>query len=131
MMDGRINVNDGQSDRLTELKNKTSKIYGNRQASKGYNPFLRKNGQLVNPYIDYQRILDNSGVTQKAKDFIQQATGLTPTVHRTQDGTTTGYRKSGSPNVEANSNFDANADENNLAALDVTTGFITRNKKAV
>ena len=122
-MDSKTNVYNGQSDRLAELKNKTSKIYGNGQASKGYNPFLRKDGQLVNPYIDYQRILDNSGVTQKAKDFIQQATGLTPTVHKTQDDTTTGYKKSDSPNVETNSNFDANADENNLAALDVTTGL--------
>lgn len=41
------------------------------------NPFLDKNGNLVNPYIDYQKALDSNTVSEKAKYFISRATGLT------------------------------------------------------
>lgn len=43
------------------------------------NPFLDKNGNLFNPYINYQGVLDNPNVSNKAKQFIQTATGLVPT----------------------------------------------------
>lgn len=43
------------------------------------NPFLDKNGNLFNPYINYQDALDSNAVSGKAKQFIQQATGLSPT----------------------------------------------------
>lgn len=42
------------------------------------NPFLDRNGNLVNPYIDYQRALDSPGVSDRAKRYIAEATGLLP-----------------------------------------------------
>jgi cell wall-associated NlpC family hydrolase len=48
--------------------------------TKSYNPFLNKNGELINPFLNYQKLLDRSDISQKAKYFITQATGLTPTV---------------------------------------------------
>lgn len=67
------------NDKVPFLQNKVSKLYGNEKASGMVNPFLDKSGNLVNPYINYQKILDNDNVSMKAKYFIQQATGLTPT----------------------------------------------------
>ncbi len=78
------------------------------------NPFVR-NGQLLNPYINYQAVLDNPSVTSKAKDFITQATGLTPTANEPQNTSYSEHTK------ESAVNFNGNADVNNLASLDVTT----------
>ena len=63
------------------FRNKVSKLLdsGNSQKSTIVNPFLDKNGNLKNPYINYQKALDNPKISSKAKMFIQQATGLTPT----------------------------------------------------
>lgn len=44
-----------------------------------YNPFLKKDGSLFNPYINYQKVLDNPNVTDKAKKYISEATGLAQT----------------------------------------------------
>ena len=43
------------------------------------NPFLKKDGKLVNPYINYQGILDSSKVNARTKAFIEKATGLKST----------------------------------------------------
>ena len=59
------------------MKNKVSKMYG---AEQPYNPFLDKDGNVFNKYIDYQGILDNPNVASKAKQFISDATGLAPSV---------------------------------------------------
>lgn len=63
------------------LGNKVSKVLnsGSEEASNTANPFLDRNGKLVNPYINYQKVLDSDSVSAKAKEFIQQATGLSPT----------------------------------------------------
>lgn len=45
----------------------------------GVNPFTDKNGQVRNPYIDYQKLLDSGSVNTRVKQFITDATGLTPT----------------------------------------------------
>lgn len=58
------------------LRKKVSQIYGKNEE---YNPFLDKDGNIFNKYIDYQKILDNPSVTQNAKNYISKATGLTPT----------------------------------------------------
>lgn len=79
------------------------------------NPFLDKSGNLFNPYVNYQKALDSDTVSDKAKNFIQQATGLTPTAMQTDLNTDI------SNTVNSSFNFNANADENNLASLDVTT----------
>lgn len=78
------------------FKNKVSNMLssGDEKKSVGLNPFLDNDGNLVNPYIDYQRILDDSSRSDKVKNFIQQATGLTPTVTATANtANTTAYIK--------------------------------------
>lgn len=69
------------------FRNKVSKVLnsGNENASGIVNPFLNRDGSLVNPYMNYQKILDNDSVSAKAKSFIQQATGLSPTVTPTPE----------------------------------------------
>lgn len=47
--------------------------------SNQFNPFLNKDGQLVNPLLNYQQLLNNPKISQKAKQYITQATGLSPT----------------------------------------------------
>lgn len=61
--------------RKRELQNKVGSLYGK---EKTVNPFLDKNGNLFNKYINYQSVLDNPNVSEKAKKFISQATGLSP-----------------------------------------------------
>ena len=58
---------------------KVNQVYGTNPTN-SFNPFLRRNGKLVNPYIDYQKVLDNPNVSSTIKGYIKSATGLTPTV---------------------------------------------------
>lgn len=58
------------------LQQKTNNVFGQNT----YNPFLKNNGELINPLLNYQKILDNPNISQKAKNYITQATGLSPTV---------------------------------------------------
>ena len=61
------------------LQTKANNVFGvnNKQTkTRTINPFLKRNGELVNPYLNYQQILDNPNVSQKAKDYITQATGF-------------------------------------------------------
>ena len=60
------------------FQNKVSKMLssGDEEVSRTLNPFLSKNGSVVNPYINYQKVLDNPNVSSNAKKYIQQATGL-------------------------------------------------------
>lgn len=69
-------------DRLERFKNKVSDVFasGNEKHSVNLNPFLNKSGNLVNPYLNYQKILDSSDTSSKVKSLIQEATGLSPTV---------------------------------------------------
>ena len=73
-----LNLKDQWDSQIPQFRQKVNKLYGN-ESENTYNPFLDKNGNLFNPYINYQAALDNPNVTQKAKEFITQATGLTPT----------------------------------------------------
>lgn len=75
--------------KASELQEKTGALLGttDKPATKQYNPFVKENGELFNPYLDYQKILDNSNVSQVAKRYIAQATGLTPTVTPVQTST--------------------------------------------
>lgn len=58
------------------LQNKVSKLYGAEDTA--YNPFLDKDGNVFNKYLNYQGILDNPNIASKTKQFISNATGLTP-----------------------------------------------------
>lgn len=88
-MSNILNIKSDWDDKTVKFRNKMSQIYdlnNKTNSSTGtYNPFLNKNGELLNPYIDYQKILDNSRVNQKVKDYIQTATGLTPTVQKAKE----------------------------------------------
>ncbi len=70
------NVTDDAKETVPKLQNKVSQMYDTSAPSS--NPFLNKKGELINKYINYQKVLDNPNANQKAKLFISQATGLTP-----------------------------------------------------
>ena len=97
------------------LQKTVNNVYGKTSddVSKSYNPFLNKNGELFNPYLNYQKILDNSNVSQTAKNYITQATGLTPTQSTSYEEHTE------SSNVQ--SVFNPNLDGSTLGSLDVRT----------
>ena len=63
------------------LQQKVSNALGTTETSTAntYNPFLKNDGTLVNPLLNYQKLLDNPRISQKAKNYITQATGLSPT----------------------------------------------------
>lgn len=67
--------------KTTELQQKLSNVLGINQNeyANTYNPFLKKDGSLFNPNLNYQNLLNNPNISQKAKSYISQATGLTPT----------------------------------------------------
>ena len=74
--------------KTSELVKKVANSYGVKQVASGntYNPFLKKNGEIFNPYMDYQKLLDSSHISSKAKDYITKATGLSPTQSQTPVG---------------------------------------------
>ena len=84
-MSNILKIKENWDNGVPTFRNKVSKVLnsGNENASGIVNPFLNKDGNLVNPYINYQKVLDSGNVSSKAKDFIQQATGLSPTVTAT------------------------------------------------
>lgn len=76
------NIKGSWDSKVPTFRSKVSNML-NSSNGKSYinvNPFLDKNGDLVNPYIDYQQVLDNSNISAKVKTFISQATGLSPSV---------------------------------------------------
>lgn len=84
------------------LQQKANNVFGTNgnNLTNTLNPFLNNNGEILNPHLNYQRLLDNPNISQKAKSYIQQATGLSPTV--TQQNTVTPstggtYTASGGP----------------------------------
>lgn len=73
-----LNLKNDWDDQVPQsIKKKVASIYHPEQVE--YNPFLDENGELVNKYINYQKVLDNPRTTQKAKEWITKATGLTQT----------------------------------------------------
>lgn len=85
-MSSIFNLNGNLDNRISRFQNKVAKMYDDKNnLSQEFNPFLDKKGELINPYINYQKVLDNSEVTQKAKDYIQKATGITPAQNVNKD----------------------------------------------
>ena len=72
-------ANAEEQNKSAEMQQKTNNVFGTSGANNSFNPFLKKNGELLNPYINYQQMLDNPNISQNAKKYITQATGLTPT----------------------------------------------------
>lgn len=79
MSNGILKIKQQWDERVPSFRNKVQKLQNTENASGLVNPFLNKNGELINPYINYQSVLDNPNVSNKAKQFIQTATGLVPT----------------------------------------------------
>lgn len=71
-INGMFGLNNNQN---STVQRKVNRIYGKNT----FNPFLNKKGELVNKYINYQTVLNNPNISAKAKEYITQATGLTPT----------------------------------------------------
>lgn len=74
-----------EKQKSSALQQTLNKVTGTNQNTNTntVNPFLNKNGQLFNPLLNYQKLLDNPNISQKAKTYITQATGLSPTVTTT------------------------------------------------
>ena len=61
----------------TAANNRTS---GNMQTKRGIlsnNPYLNRQGNLVNPYLNYQQLADDKRTNSRVKQFIREATGVT------------------------------------------------------
>lgn len=80
-MSGLFKLKADWDDKTPAFRHKAQQMLnsGNESTSVNINPFLDKSGNLVNPYLNYQKVLDDPSVSAKAKSFIQQATGLSPT----------------------------------------------------
>lgn len=87
------------------------------------NLFMKKDGSLVNPYMDYQKILDGNTASSVTKNFITQATGLTPTAKQDTYNQNVKNQQSNTANTISDKGFyfNSDADENSLANLDVAT----------
>lgn len=70
-----------EAQKSAALQQKVGNVFGTNEqpTTTSYNPFLKKNGELFNPLLNYQKLLDNPNISQKAKNYIAQATGLSPT----------------------------------------------------
>lgn len=96
-----------EAQKQADLLNKVNATYGIKDAVSGnnntFNPFLKKDGSLFNPYIDYQKVLDNPDVSQVAKNYITRATGLTPSVNVTPTVNSVSPTETATTNVPINS----------------------------
>lgn len=79
-MSNLLNLITGDTKKVQSARNKVSDFLqsGNDKSAGSINPLLNKKGGLVNPYIDYQSVLDSGRASTQAMDFIQRATGLSP-----------------------------------------------------
>lgn len=129
-MDNLFNLDDKEKKALqnevASLQQKIGQVFGIDEQPKKLdmmtriNPFLNKNGKLSNPNLPYQKLLDNSNTNKATKEFIQHATGLSPTAATTTAGSlTTQSNKASNGKNYGSFNFNANA--TNLGSLDVTT----------
>lgn len=73
---------EAEQQKTADLQQKVNNAYGTAETptNNSLNPFLKNNGELFNPNLNYQQILDNPNVSQRAKQYITQATGLSPRV---------------------------------------------------
>ena len=100
-----------ESQQRSNLQQQVNNTFGTSETSNtnGYNPFLNKNGELFNKYIDYQKVLDNPNISQMAKKYISQATGLTPTQTTSKQTTVTPSATTSSPAISSSGNSIADA----------------------
>ena len=101
-----------------EKARKALGLESNTPSSSSFNPFLNSKGELFNPNLNYQKLLD-SPISQISKNYITDATGLTPT--RVQTNTAENGSGTGNNSTKPFAGFNANADPGGLASLDVVT----------
>ncbi len=112
--------NFGSGDGDSNIKNKVSSLFGNntvsQQSTNSFNPFVnKKTGNLINPYADYQPVLNNEKTNNKVKEWISNATGLSPSNinsnnEKSNQGIENGY-----------SSFNSMLDSSSLGSLDIAT----------
>ena len=100
---------EAEEQQRANLMQKMNNAYGLKEdlSKNTYNPFLNKDGKLFNPYLNYQSLLDNENISKTAKNYITQATGLTPTqkpVQPTTDDKTAIQNSQGYTNNFSNGN---------------------------
>ena len=83
-MSNILKIKDNWDSKVPTFRNKVQKLQNTEKASVQVNPFLDSNGKLVNPYINYQNVLDDPAVSNRVKQFVQTATGLEPTQKTTE-----------------------------------------------
>lgn len=95
-----------EEEKTAKLQQKTNQVFGANENSSNttYNPFLKSNGDLLNPLLNYQEILDNPNISQMAKKYITQATGLSPTVSNPTPATVNKINVSSGTSHKENSN---------------------------
>ena len=73
---------EAQKQKTASLQRTANNVFGTNQrvGVNTLNPLVRRNGELLNPRLNYQLLLNSPKVSQKFKNYITQATGLTPTV---------------------------------------------------
>lgn len=110
---------------VSALQQKMGQVFGGEQKTKKLesmttsNPFVKKNGELFNPSLPYQQLLDNPNTNKATKAYIQQATGLTQTPTVATATATQG--NASSTGGTSYGSFDFNPNASNLGSLDVTT----------
>lgn len=105
------------SQRAADTYNKSIGNVSSSNKAYEFNPFTKRNGELVNPYINYQKVLDNPGVSERAKEYITKATGLVQSPVQVSE--TQGYADYTASDKNSVS-FNGNLDSASLAMLDVT-----------
>lgn len=123
---------EAEEQKKAQLKQTVNNVFGTSEkpVANTYNPFVKSNGELFNPLLNYQKLLDNPNISQMAKKYISQATGFLPTV------TTQNNPKATKQNITESSDyqtytqnnpinndfvFNDKEDGNNLLNLDVST----------
>ena len=77
------------------------------EIKKNLNPFLSKKGELVNPYINYSQLADDSRTSAQVKRYIQEATGINPTAQANAQTSSDANGTNGTESTTELSSWDA------------------------
>jgi hypothetical protein len=123
-------LNDEKNQIVKNISSKALNTFGTEKKSAAgmFNPFLNAIGEVANPQIPFQHLLDSPSVSTTVKDYITLATGLQPskptlTVQGTYNNSTpnkdTTVENTSYASDEDVIKTQQNVDVNNLAKLDV------------
>lgn len=96
------------NDTLTQAQNKVANVLNSNQQKRtaSKNPFLNSSGTLTTPYVNFQKVLDSAKTSNRAKQYIQEATGISQSaaaVDTQSAGAATPTQKAKSYTVNADS----------------------------